>query len=174
MGRIVAFSKWDELTLGTNCRFLEFGTNCRLGRIVAWDELSLGTNCRLGRIVAWDELSLGTNCRLGRIVAWDELSLGTNCRLGRIVAWDELSLGTNCRLGRIVAFWNLGRIVAWDELSPNRINGCFLVMQNLKKIRNLYQKFVLHRSSARFFCSDFTTNMKAKGWDVRIVFYFSL
>ena len=46
MGRIVAFSKWDELTLGTNCRFLEFGTNCRLGRIVAWDELSLGTNCR--------------------------------------------------------------------------------------------------------------------------------
>ena len=63
MGRIVAFSKWDELTLGTNCRFLEFGTNCRLGRIVAWDELSLGTNCRWGRIVAWDELSLGTNCR---------------------------------------------------------------------------------------------------------------
>ena len=63
MGRIVAFSKWDELTLGTNCRFLEFGTNCRLGRIVAWDELSLGTNCRLGRIVAWDESSLGTNCR---------------------------------------------------------------------------------------------------------------
>ena len=40
MGRIVAFSKWDELTLGTNCRFLEFGMNCRLGRIVAWDELS--------------------------------------------------------------------------------------------------------------------------------------
>ena len=40
MGRIVAFSKWDELTLGTNCRFLEFVTNCRLGRIVAWDELS--------------------------------------------------------------------------------------------------------------------------------------
>ena len=35
MGRIVAFSKWDELTLGTNCRFLEFVTNCRLGRIVA-------------------------------------------------------------------------------------------------------------------------------------------
>ena len=31
------------------------GTNCRLGRIVAfWN---------LGRIVAWDELSLGTNCR---------------------------------------------------------------------------------------------------------------
>ena len=25
--------------LGTNCRVLEFGTNCRLGRIVAWDEL---------------------------------------------------------------------------------------------------------------------------------------
>ena len=74
-----------------------------LGRIVAWDELSLGTNCRLGRIFAWDELSLGTNCRLGRIVAWDELSLGTNCRLGRIVAWDELSLGMNCRFGRTVA-----------------------------------------------------------------------
>ena len=35
MGRIVAFSKRDELTLGTNCRFLEFGTNCRLRRIVA-------------------------------------------------------------------------------------------------------------------------------------------
>ena len=77
---MVAFSKWAELSLVTNCR---------LGRIVACDELSLGTNCRLGRIVAWDELSLGTNCRLGRIVAWDELSLGTNCRLGRIVAWDE-------------------------------------------------------------------------------------
>ena len=66
---------------------MSLGTNCRLGRIVAfWN---------LGQIVAWDELSLfGT---------WDELSLGTNCRLGRIVAWDELSLGTNCRLGRIVA-----------------------------------------------------------------------
>ena len=35
MGRIVIFSKWHQLTLGTNCRFLEFGTNCRLGRIVA-------------------------------------------------------------------------------------------------------------------------------------------
>ena len=85
MGGIVAFSKWDELTLGTNCRFF-----WNLGRIVAWDELSLGTNCRLGRIVAWDELSLGTNYRLGRIVARDELSFflefGTNCRLGRIVA----------------------------------------------------------------------------------------
>ena len=41
LGRVVAFSKWYELTLGTNCRFLEFGTNCRLWRIVAWDELSL-------------------------------------------------------------------------------------------------------------------------------------
>ena len=30
--RIVTFSKWDEMTLGTNCR---------LGRIAAWDELSL-------------------------------------------------------------------------------------------------------------------------------------
>ena len=68
----------------SNCRFLEFGTNCRLGRIVAWDELSLfqnGTNCRLfkmGRIDAWDELSF--------FGIWDELSLGTNRRLGRIVA----------------------------------------------------------------------------------------
>ena len=44
MGRIVAFSKWDELTLWANCRFLEFGTNCRLGRIVAWDELSPNPN----------------------------------------------------------------------------------------------------------------------------------
>ena len=43
----------------------------------------------MGRIDAWDELSL--------FGIWDELSLGTNCRLGRIVAWDELSLGTNCR-----------------------------------------------------------------------------
>ena len=40
LGRSVDFSKWDELPLGTNCRFLEFGTNNRLGRIVAWDELS--------------------------------------------------------------------------------------------------------------------------------------
>ena len=29
MERIVAFSKWDELPIGTNCRFLELGTNCR-------------------------------------------------------------------------------------------------------------------------------------------------
>ena len=51
--------------------------------------LIIGTNCRLfkmGRIVAWDELS--------PFGIWDELSLGTNRhrRLGRIVAWDELSL----------------------------------------------------------------------------------
>ena len=48
----------DELQLliiGTNCRFFE------LGRIDAWDELSL--------FGIWDELSLGTNLRLGRIVA---------------------------------------------------------------------------------------------------------
>ena len=37
----------------------------------------------MGRIVAWDELSL--------FGIWDELSLGTNCHLGRIVTWDELS-----------------------------------------------------------------------------------
>ena len=43
MGRI---DTWDELSL--------FGI---------WDELSLGTNCRFGRIVAWDELLLETNCR---------------------------------------------------------------------------------------------------------------
>ena len=30
-----AFSKWNELTLGTNSCFLE------LGRIIVWDELSL-------------------------------------------------------------------------------------------------------------------------------------
>ena len=45
---------WSIKQFGTNCRFLQ------MGRIVAfskWDELSLGTNCRLGRIVAWDELS---------------------------------------------------------------------------------------------------------------------
>ena len=35
MGRIVVFLKWDELSFGTNCRFFEFGMNCRLGRIVA-------------------------------------------------------------------------------------------------------------------------------------------
>ena len=29
MGRIVAFSKWDELSLGTNWPFFEFGTNYR-------------------------------------------------------------------------------------------------------------------------------------------------
>ena len=29
----------------TNCRFLEFGTNSRLGRIVGWDELSLYAKC---------------------------------------------------------------------------------------------------------------------------------
>ena len=80
---------WSIKQFGTNCRFLQ------MGRIDAWDELSL--------FGIWDELSLGTNWRLGRIVAWDELSLGTNWRLGRIVAWDELSLGTNWRLGRIVA-----------------------------------------------------------------------
>ena len=49
---------WDELQLliiGTNCRFF------KMGRIDAWDELSL--------FGIWDELSLGTNRRLGRIVA---------------------------------------------------------------------------------------------------------
>ena len=67
MRRIVA---WDGLSLGTNCRFLEFGTYCCLGRIVAWDEVSL--------FGIWDELSL--------FGIWEELSLGTNRRLGRIVA----------------------------------------------------------------------------------------
>ena len=51
MGRIVAFSKWDELTLGTNCSFLEFGTNCRLGRIVAWDELSSNQSLFLSSVL---------------------------------------------------------------------------------------------------------------------------
>ena len=103
---IISFiSTFQKLVISRSIK--QFGTNCRflqMGRIVAWDELSL--------FGIWDELSLGTNCRLGRIVAFwnlgrivarDELSLGTNCCLGRIVAWDELSLGTNCRLGRIVA-----------------------------------------------------------------------
>ena len=40
MGRIGAFSKWDELPVGTNCRFF-----CNLGRTFAWDESSRGTNC---------------------------------------------------------------------------------------------------------------------------------
>ena len=44
-----AFNNWDELSPFEN------GTNCRLGRIDAWDELSL--------FGIWDELSLGTNCR---------------------------------------------------------------------------------------------------------------
>ena len=61
MGRIVSFSKWDELTLGTNWRLGRIVAFWNLGRIVAWDELSL--------FGIWDELSLGTNCRLGRIVA---------------------------------------------------------------------------------------------------------
>ena len=71
MGRIVAFSKWDELSPFQN------GTNCRLfkmGRIVAfskWDELSPfqnGTNCRLGRIdaqplqfISFDNFSISDN-----------------------------------------------------------------------------------------------------------------
>ena len=52
MRRIVAFSKRDELTVGTNCRFLQ------MRRIVAFskrDELTVGTNCRF--------LEFGTNCR---------------------------------------------------------------------------------------------------------------
>ena len=65
-----------------SCSNLQW-TNFKMGRIDAWDELSL--------FGIWDELSLGTNCRLGRIVAWDELSLGTNCRLGRIVAQPEFT-----------------------------------------------------------------------------------
>ena len=36
----------------------------------------------MGRIEAWDELSL--------YGIWDELSLGTNCRLGRIVAQPKI------------------------------------------------------------------------------------
>ena len=122
-----------------------------MGRIVAWDELSLGTNCRLGRIVAWDELSLGTNCRLGRIVAWDELSLGTNCRLGRIVAWDELSLGTNCR----PTIWNTcNHLLLRAEESLQFLKECvlefkfclhtlFLLIteEETKKVRNKKSKW---------------------------------
>ena len=46
MGRIDA---WDKLKLGMNYRFLEFGTNCRLGRIAVWAELSLYAHTRAGR-----------------------------------------------------------------------------------------------------------------------------
>ena len=47
----------------------------------------------MGRIDAWDELSL--------FGIWDELSLGTNCRLGRIVAqpiekWHTINKLTQC------------------------------------------------------------------------------
>ena len=36
--RIPALNNWDELTLATKCRFFEFGTSCRLGRIAALRE----------------------------------------------------------------------------------------------------------------------------------------
>ena len=89
-----------------------------MGRIDAWDELSL-----LG---IWDELQLlimETNCNLfkmGRIVAfWN---------LGRIVAfWN---------LGRIVGFWNSGRIVARDELSRGT-NCCCTTSKKLVDSDNL-------------------------------------
>ena len=51
-------------------------------------------NCRLfkmGRIVAWDELSL--------FGIWDELSLGTNRRLGRVVALRSLDFPTPTKKG---------------------------------------------------------------------------
>ena len=66
LGRIAAFNNVDELSPFQN------GANCHLGRIVAWDELSLFGIC--------DELSLftnGTNCRLFKM---GRLTLGTNCR----------------------------------------------------------------------------------------------
>ena len=54
--------------------------------------MSLGTNCRLGRIVAWDELSLMTKCRSGRIAAFWKLGrIVAFWNLGRFVAWVELS-----------------------------------------------------------------------------------
>ena len=36
-----AFSKWDELSLGTNCRLGLIAAFRNLGRTLAWDELSL-------------------------------------------------------------------------------------------------------------------------------------
>ena len=51
-----------------------------MGRIVAWDELSL--------FVVWDELSLGTNRRLGRIVA---------LRLGSLNVFTNRKLAKKCR-----------------------------------------------------------------------------
>ena len=120
---------------------MSLGTNCRLGRYVAWDELSLGTNCRLGRIVAWDELSLGTNCRLGRIVAYDEMSLGKNCRF--------LEIGTNCRFLEFGTICCMGRIVARPFVniypSPtNEVEGRLqLVVQTLLQVVVAHQLQVL-------------------------------
>ena len=105
LGRIVAFWKWDELSLGTNCRFLEFGTNCRLGRIVAFWTNCRFLDCELLLIVAfwnWDELSLfgvwDELSLLSLFGVWDELSLfGVWDELSLFGVWDELSLGTNRR-----------------------------------------------------------------------------
>ena len=45
VGRLARYFQELHFSNLGNCRFLEFGTNCCLGRIVAWDELSLYGCC---------------------------------------------------------------------------------------------------------------------------------
>ena len=69
-----------------------------MGRIVAWDELSL--------FGIWDELSL--------FGIWDELSL--------FGIWDELSLGTNCRFTKTGGTAQVGApLKPQNSKSPSKI-----------------------------------------------------
>ena len=56
----------------------------------------------MGRIAAWDELSL--------FGIWDELSLGTNRRLGRIVAQPNFTGGGNGKTQKIIAVFCVYRV----------------------------------------------------------------
>ena len=69
----------------------------------------------MGRIDAWDELSL--------FGIWDELSFGTNCRLGRIVVWDELSFGTNCRFTGILGVVTLSTLTVFKEAEGYQVEA---------------------------------------------------
>ena len=81
---------------------LQNGTNCRLGRIVAfWNLGRIVAFWNLGRIVAWDESSL--------FGIWDELSFWN---LGPIVALRDLIF---LRLAHFAIFLE-GSLTGGDEL----------------------------------------------------------
>ena len=81
--------------------------------VVEWLELLLGTNCRLGRIVAfWNLGRIVAFWNLGRIVAfWN---------LGRIVAWDELSRYDRTLPIPIALQWVSAKLMVCPSMLPTK------------------------------------------------------